>query len=63
MKMCNVKFIAIAYYSDGTSSKARLFVTEKALSNWANKQYLKDEDVTVKAWNASNDSIYCVYHA
>lgn len=63
MKICNVRFIAIAYYSDGSISKARLFVGEKAMSNWANRQYNKDNGVTVKVWNAHDDSLYCTYHA
>ena len=41
------------YGHDGSMSKCRAFATEKAMSNWANKQYNKDEWCTV----------YCTYHA
>lgn len=63
MKMANVKFSAIAEYSNGTMSKCRWFATEQALSNWANAQYNKDEEVTVTVWVGLTDKVYCVYHA
>ena len=63
MKYSNVKFTAIATYSDGTTSKLRAFATEKALSNWANKQYEKDEGTTVTVWEGYSDTVYCIYHA
>lgn len=63
MKYRNVQFTAIATYSDGTSSKLRAFVTEKALSKWANKQYEKDAGTTVTVWEGYTDNVYCTYHA
>lgn len=51
MKYSNVKFTAIATYSDGS------------MSNWANKQYDKDNGVTVTVWEGYTDKVYCTYHA
>lgn len=63
MKYSNIKFTAIAKYTNGTMSDCRAFCTEKAMSNWANKQFDKDEGVTVTVWKGFTDSVYCVYHA
>lgn len=63
MKTINVKFTAIATYSDGSMSKCRAFVTEQAMSNWANAQFRKDEGVTVTVWEGYTDKVYCTYHA
>lgn len=63
MYIRNSKFYAIATYSDGSMSECRFFCTENALSNWANKQYKKDNDVTVNVWDAKTDKPYCTYHA
>lgn len=63
MKYANVKFTAIAEYSNGTLSSLRAFATEKAMSNWANAQYNKDEGTTVTVWEGYTDKVYCVYHA
>jgi hypothetical protein len=63
MKYANVKFTAIATYSNGTMSKCRAFATEQAMSNWANKQFRKDEGTTVHVWNGYTDKLYCTYHA
>lgn len=62
MKMQNVKFTAIANYTDGTMSNVRAFATEKAMSNWANKQYNKDHGCMVTVWEGYTDKVYCVYH-
>lgn len=63
MKFRNVKFTAIATYSDGILSDCRAFATEKAMSNWANRQFRKDEGVTVTVWEGYTDKVYCTYHA
>ena len=63
MKFRNVKFTAIATYSDGSLSDCRAFATEKAMSNWANRQFRKDEGVTVTVWEGCTDKVYCTYHA
>ena len=63
MKFRNVKFTAIATYSDGSLSDCRAFATEKAMSNWANRQLRKDEGVTVTVWEGYTDKVYCTYHA
>lgn len=63
MKINNVKFEAIAQYSNGEMSKDRWFCTEKALSNWANAQFRKDEGVTVTVWHAFTNIVFCIYHA
>lgn len=63
MKMSNVKFTAIAEYSDGSLSTLRAFATEKAMSNWANKQFNKDMGVTVTVWEGYTDKVFCTYHA
>ena len=59
----NVKFTAIATYADGSMSNCRACATEKAMSNWANKQYNKDEGCTVTVWVGYTDTVYCTYHA
>ena len=63
MKVRNVKFTAIATYSDGSLSDWRAFATEKAMSNWANRQFRKDEGVTVTVWEGYTNKVYCTYHA
>ena len=63
MKYTNVKFTAIAEYSNGSLSNCRAFATERAMSNWANAQFDKDEGVTVTVWEGYSDKVYCVYHA
>lgn len=63
MKVRNVKFTAVATYSDGSLSDWRAFATEKAMSNWANRQFRKDEGVTVTVWEGYTDKVYCTYHA
>lgn len=63
MKIHNVKFTAIAEYSDGSMSACRWFCTEKAMSNWANAQFKKDEGATVTVWEGTSDRIYTTYHA
>lgn len=63
MKHCNVKFSAIAEYSDGSMSRCRWFATERAMSNWANAQFRKDEGTTVTVWEGTTDKVYCTYHA
>lgn len=40
----------IAEYSDGTKKVSRNFVNYSAFSNWANAQYRKDQNVTVKEY-------------
>ena len=64
MKISNVKFTAVAYYSNGKFN-IRYFVTEKAVSNWANAQYRKDENVLVEVYSGcgvGGDRL-CTYHA
>lgn len=63
MRYENVKFTAIAEYSDGKTSRCRAFATERAMSKWANAQYRKDEGTTVTVWEGYTDKVYCVYHA
>lgn len=63
MKYNNVKFTAIATYSDGTMSNCRAFATEKAMSNWANAQFRKDMGVIVTVWEGYTDKVYCTYSA
>ena len=63
MKYTNVKFTAIATYSNGAMSKCRMFATEKAMSNWANAQFDKDEGVAITVWEGLSEKVYCTYHA
>lgn len=63
MKYSNVKFTAIATYSDGSMSNCRAFATEKAMSNWANKQFKKDMGAVVTVWEGYTDKVYCTYSA
>jgi len=66
MKVRNIKFVAIAEHENG-EQKLRNFVTEEAMSNWANKQFIKDENVTVYVYEGIdgllNNKKYCTYHA
>lgn len=62
MKIDNIKFTAQAQFSDNTC-KTRFFCTEQALSNWANKMWRKDNDVTVEVWRGFGTDIHCMtYH-
>lgn len=63
MKHQNVKYTAIAEYSNGDISNLRAFVTYKAMSNWVNRQFAKDENVTVTVFYGYTSKIYTVYHA
>lgn len=63
MKRTNVKFTAIATYSDGAMSNLMAFVTEAAMSKWVNKQYMKDEGVVVTVWEGYSNKVYRRYHA
>lgn len=67
MKIANIKFEGQAYYSNGKTSKLRWFATEKAMRDWANAQFRKDEGVTVYIWKGFggfvNNDLFCTYHA
>lgn len=63
MRYKNVKFTAIATYSDGSMSACRAFATEKAMSNWANKQFAKDEGVVITVWEGYTEKVFCTYSA
>lgn len=63
MKWQNVKFTAIAEYSNGSLSELRAFATEKAMSNWVNKQFAKDEGVTVTVYKGYTSRVIRTYHA
>ena len=63
MKFSNVKFSAIAEYSNGAMSDCRWFASEKAMSNWVNEQFDKDETVSITVWVGLTDRVYCTYHA
>ena len=64
MKIRNIKFTANAIFSNG-EMKIKYFVTEQAMSKWANAQFRKDENVTVEVWNgfSIDGKKYCTYHA
>lgn len=59
MKHCNVKFTAIAKYSDGHISSCRWFCTDKAMCNWVNAQLHKYKGVSVTVWEGTSDRVYC----
>lgn len=63
MKRTNVKFTAIATYSDGATSNLMAFVTESAMRKWVNKQYMKDEGVVVTVWEGYSMKVYRRYSA
>lgn len=63
IKYENVKYTAVAEYSDGTLSNCRVFATHKALSNWVNKQFAIDEGVKVTVWDGFTDRIITEYSA
>lgn len=62
MKANNIKFYAVAEFSNEIK-KYNFFCTEKAMSNWANKQFGIDENVTVRVFNFDDDTPYCTYNA
>ena len=59
--MKNINFMCEAEYSNGTN-KLHYTATEQAARNWANRQFAKDEDVTVRIYDAEGNHI-CTYHA
>lgn len=59
--MKNINFMCEAKYKNGTS-KLHYTATEQAARNWANRQFVKDEDVTVTIFDADANPI-CTYHA
>ena len=63
MKHQNVKYTAIAEYSNGDMSNLVAFVTYKAMTNWVNRQFAKDENVTVTVYRRYSSEILYVYHA
>lgn len=65
MKIENIKFTAVAYSIPMTApSTIRMFCTEKALSNWANAQYRKDENVIIEVYKGFGcKELYCTYSA
>lgn len=46
----------IAYFSDGTTKFSRQFRTKEAFSNWANKQFRIDENVTIDEYELDVDN-------
>ena len=54
----------MATYSNGEMA-VRYFCTEEAMSKYANKQYRKDEGVTVEVYEGAgiDGKRYCTYHA
>lgn len=63
MKLKNMKFTAIA--SVGYETKGiRVFATEKAVSNYANRMYRKyGDELTVTVYEFGTDKIIATYHA
>lgn len=59
--MKNINYMCEAIYSDG-KTKLHFNATEKAAQNWANRQFAKDENVTVKVYNVHGNLMY-TYHA
>lgn len=57
-------YIAQAIYEDGSSECKCFSYYGKTLSKWANKQYLKDENVTVYVYEGNDlDHPIAQYHA
>lgn len=57
-------YIAQAIHEDGSSECKCFSYYGKTLSKWANKQYLKDENVTVKVYECGDvETLICTYHA
>ena len=46
----------IADYSNGTTKMSRTFVNYEAFSNWANAQFRKDENVTVREYKMNGET-------
>lgn len=59
--MKNINYMCEAKYSNG-AKKLHYTSTEQAARNWANRQFSKDEDVTVIIYDA-NGELVCIYHA
>lgn len=51
----------IAKFRDGKTKESRNFVDTEAFSRWANKQFLKDEQVTVFEYRDFKQ--YSIWHA
>jgi len=62
MKTKNIKYSCTAFYSNG-KIKSRFFVSDEAVSNWANRQYVIDNDVTVKQYDFETDKLIATWHA
>lgn len=63
MKTNNIKFSAIAYDGNGKILGSRFFVTEKAMSKWANRWYNVDENSTVEVYDFNTNNLVMTYHA
>lgn len=57
----------VAYYSNGTQKTSRNFTDPAAFSRWANKQFRKDEQVTVYEYHYNTNDfdfkLACTWHA
>ena len=63
MKIKNIKFSCFAYDGNMKMLGHRFFVTETALSKWANNWYRKDENVTVNVYDFETRNLIITYHA
>lgn len=62
--MSNSFYIAIATFTDGSMVSKTFAYDGKTLSKWANRQYRKDEGVTVEVYHSDNlDRCITTYHA
>lgn len=60
--MKNIKYTGQAILSNGKSI-TRLFATDKAFSNWADRMYRKDNDCTVYQYESFSDKLVSTWHA
>ncbi len=60
--MKNIRYTGQVLFSNG-ESLTRLFVTEEAFINWADRMYKKDNNCTVLQFEAFTDNVICAWHA
>ena len=61
MKKQKDLIIGYAKYSNGKTKMSRIFTDPEAFSRWANKQYLKDEEVVITEYR--NWEVYSTWSA
>ena len=63
MKVKNIKFAGFAHDKNGKMIGSKLFCSEKAMSNWANKWFNIYEESTVEIYDFNTENLIAKYHA